>query len=162
MSAPPAIPVAVTLPVLRNVTSTTVLSGQFSAVNKVTLLAQVSGYLTEIHFQDGQSVRKGDLLFIIDPRPYEVQLQQANAQYQTAAASLDLAAREAGRTTRLNHQQFASNELLDQRTEEERRAAASLQAAEAAVHAAQLNLEFTRIEAPFDGRVSSVGSRSAV
>jgi multidrug efflux system membrane fusion protein len=161
-SVPPAMAVTTMLPLQETVTRQTELTGQFSAVNQVTLLAQVSGYLTEIHFQDGQLVDKGDLLFVIDPRPYEIQLQRAVSQYQTAEAALALATQQVGRTAQLNHQQFASDELLDQRTESQRAAAASVQTAEAAIRAAQLNLEFTRISAPFRGRMSmrrvSIGS----
>lgn len=91
-TVPPSPPVVtVALPLRENVTNRTELTGQFSAVNQVGLRAQVSGYLTEIHFRDGQIVRKGDLLFVIDPRPYEIQLQQATAQRETAAAALELA-----------------------------------------------------------------------
>src|SRR3981189_1403708 len=91
-AVPQSPPVAtVALPLRENVTNRTDLTGQFSAVNQVGLRAQVSGYLTEIHFRDGQIVRKGDLLFVIDPRPYEIHLEQAVAQRQTAAAALALA-----------------------------------------------------------------------
>src|SRR5258706_513086 len=87
-TVPPSPPAAtVALPLRENVTNRTELTGQFSAVNQVGLRAQVSGYLTEIHFQDGQIVRKGDLLFVIDPRPYEIQLQQPTAQRDTAASA---------------------------------------------------------------------------
>jgi RND family efflux transporter MFP subunit len=107
-------------------------------------------------------VKKGDLLFVIDPRPYEAQLQKAVGQYQTAAATLALANKQVSRTVQLNHQQIASDELLDQRTEAQRSAAAAIQTTEAAIHAAQLNLEFTRIVAPFSGQMSmrrvSIGS----
>ena len=162
-TVPPSPPVVtVALPLRENVTNRTELTGQFSAVNQVGLRAQVSGYLTEIHFQDGQIVRKGDLLFIIDPRPYEIQLQQATAQRETAAAALELADKQVARTARLNREQFATDELLDQRAQTQRAAAAAVQTAEAAIRSAQLNLEFTRIVAPFGGRASmrrvSVGS----
>src|SRR6266478_4500025 len=111
--APPPLPVVtVAFPLRENITNRTELTGQFSAVNQVGLRAQVSGYLSEIYFQDGQIVRKGDLLFVIDPRPYEIQLQQATAQRETAAAALELADKQVARTTRLNQQQVASNELL--------------------------------------------------
>src|SRR5258708_6923617 len=154
-TVPPPTPVAtVALPLRENVTNRTELTGQFSAVNQVELRAQVSGYLTEIHFHDGQIVRKGDLLFVIDPRPYEIQLQQATAQRETAAAALELADKQVARTARLNREQFATDELLDQRTQTQRVAAAAVQAAEAAIRSAQLNLEFTRIVAPFGGRGS--------
>src|SRR5882757_8450119 len=104
-TVPPSPPVVtVALPLRENVTNRTELTGQFSAVNQVGLRAQVSGYLTEIHFQDGQIVRKGDLLFVIDPRPYEIQLQQATAQRETAAAALELADKQVARTARLNRE----------------------------------------------------------
>ena len=162
-TVPPSPPVVtVALPLRENITDRTELTGQFSAVNQVGLRAQVSGYLTEIDFQDGQMVRKGDLLFVIDPRPYEVQLQQATAQRETAAAALELADKQVARTARLNREQFATDELLDQRAQTQRAAAAAVQTAEAAIRSAQLNLEFTRIVAPFGGRASmrrvSVGS----
>src|SRR5258706_11259042 len=154
--------VTVAFPLRENITNRTELTGQFSAVNQVGLGAQVSGYLSEIHFQDGQIVRKGDLLFVIDPRPYEIQLQQATAQREIAAAALELADKQVARTARLNREQFATDELLDQRAQTQRAAAAAVQTAEAAIRSAQLNLEFTRIVAPFGGRVSmrrvSVGS----
>src|SRR3984893_10513946 len=162
-TVPPSPPVVtVALPLRENVTNRTELTGQFSAVNQVGVRAQVSGYLTEIHFQDGQIVRKGDLLFVIDPRPYEIQLQQATAQRETATAALELADKQIARTARLNRQQIAPDDLLDQRAQTQRAAAAAVQAAEAAMRSAQLNLEFTRIVAPFGGRTSmrrvSVGS----
>jgi len=162
-TVPPSPPVVtVALPLSENVTNRTELTGQFSAVNQVGLRAQVSGYLTEIHFHDGQIVGKGDLLFVIDPRPYEIQLRQATAQRETAAAALELADKQVARTARLNREQFATDELLDQRAQIQRAAAAAVQTAEAAIRSAQLNLEFTRIVAPFGGRMSmrrvSVGS----
>jgi RND family efflux transporter MFP subunit len=154
--------VAVAMPVQANVADRTDLTGQFSAVNQVVLRAQVSGYLTEIHFKDGQIVHKGDLLFVIDPRPYEIQLEQANAQFQTASATLALANKELERSARLNRVSVEPDERLDERTQSQRAAVAAVKAAEAAIHAAQLNIEFTHIVAPFSGRVSrrrvSIGS----
>ena len=78
-AAPPEVDVST--PLQRVVARTTDFTGQFSAVDQVDLRAQVSGYLTEIHFADGQVVGQGDLLFVIDPRPYEIALQRATAQY---------------------------------------------------------------------------------
>src|ERR1700682_2341254 len=141
-TVPPSPPVAtVALPLRENVTNRTELTGQFSAVNQVGLRAQVSGYLTEIHFQDGQIVRKGDLLFVIDPRPYEIQLAQATAQRETATAALELADKQIARTARLNRQQIATDELLDQRAQTRRAAAAAVQTAEAAIRSAPLHLD---------------------
>ena len=159
---PAAVVVTVSLPLQRSVARWTDFTGQFSAVDQVELRAQVSGYLTEIHFTDGQIVHKGDLLFVIDPRPYEIALQQAVAQYQAATAGLDLANKEVSRTTDLTRDDFASRELLDQRVQTQLAASAALEQAKAAIHAAQLNLEFTRITAPFSGKISlrhvSIGS----
>jgi RND family efflux transporter MFP subunit len=158
--SPPSVVVAA--PLEASVANRTDLTGQFSAVNQVVLLAQVSGYLTEIHFRDGQIVHKGDLLFVIDPRPYEIQLEQANAQFETASATAALANKQIDRSARLNRAGFESDKRLDERMQSQRAAAAAVKAAEAAIHAAQLNLEFTRIVAPFSGRVSrrhvSIGS----
>jgi len=123
-------------------------------VDYVELRAQVSGYLTEIHFTDGQIVHKGDLLVVIDPRPYEIAAQQASAQLLTAAAGLDLANKEIARTTALRRNDFASGELLDQRVQQQRAAQAAVDQAQAAVRSAQLNLEFTRVTAPLTGRIS--------
>jgi len=157
-SAQPALPppptVTVSTPLQRDLASWTTFTGQFSAVDYVELRAQVSGYLTEIHFTDGQIVHKGDLLFVIDPRPYDIALQQAGAQLLTATAGLDLANREIVRTTELHRSDFASGELLDQRVQQQRAAQAALDQAKAAVRSAQLNVEFTHITAPLTGRIS--------
>ncbi len=154
--------VTVSPPLQRSLARWTDFTGQFSAVDQVDLRAQVSGYLTEIHFTDGQVVHKGDLLFVIDPRPYEIALQQAVAQYQAATAGLDLANKQVARTTDLTRDNFASRELLDQRVQAQLAATAAIEQARAAIHAAQLNLDFTRITAPFSGKVSmrrvSIGS----
>ena len=151
-AAPPLVTAAV--PLQRVVTNQTELTGQFSPVNQVVLLAQVSGYLTQIHFRDGQIVHKGDLLFVIDPRPYEIQLQQATAQYQSAMAAAALADKDVGRSTKLSRVGVVSVELLDQSTARQQAAQGAVKSAQAAIDAARLNLQFTRIVAPFDGRMS--------
>jgi multidrug efflux system membrane fusion protein len=153
--SPPPPAVTVSTPLQRDLAGWTIFTGQFSAVDFVEVRAQVSGYLTEIHFTDGQIVHKGDLLFVIDPRPYEIQLQQAGAQLLTATAGLDLANQEIARTTELRRRDFASGELLDQRVQQQRAAQAALEQAKAAVRSAQLNLEFSRITSPLTGRIST-------
>src|SRR5258707_4889045 len=120
--------VAVAMPVQANVADWTDLTGQFSAVNQVVLRAQVSGYLTEIHFKDGQIVHKGDLLFVIDPRPYEIQLEQANAQFQTASATLALANKQLQRSPRLNPAAVEADDHLAASTQSQRAAAAPAKA----------------------------------
>jgi RND family efflux transporter MFP subunit len=153
-AAPPPPPVTVSAPLQRRVADYTTFTGQFSAVDHVEIRAQVSGYLTEIHFVDGQIVHQGDLLFVIDPRPFEIQLQQAMAQQQTAAAQLDLANKQLSRYAELRRNDFASGEVVDQRVQQQRSAQAALEQAKAAIRAAQLNLEFSRITAPITGRIS--------
>jgi membrane fusion protein, multidrug efflux system len=161
-AAPPLPEVDVSPPRQETLARWAEFTGQFSAVDVVELRAQVNGYLTEIHFTDGQVVHKGDLLFVIDPRPYEIALQQALAQDRAASAALELANKQISRTTELANRDFASRDLLDQRVQAQRRALAASEQAKAAIRAAQLNLEFTRITAPFSGRVSnrrvSIGS----
>lgn len=154
-AVPPPPAVTVSQPLRREVTGWTRFTGQFSAVDQVELRAQVSGYLTEIHFTDGQLVHQGDLLFVIDPRPFATALQQANAQYQSALAQLALTDRQLQRTTELQRSDFASRDLLDQRTQAQRAAAAAVEQAKAAIRSAQLQLEFSRITAPFSGRIGA-------
>jgi RND family efflux transporter MFP subunit len=157
---PPSVEVAT--PVQANVADRTDLTGQFSAVNQVVLRAQVSGYLTEIHFKDGQIVHKGDLLFVIDPRPYEIQLEQAVGQLQQAQANRQLQDVTFERQQRLRETGVIAKEDYDTALSNKNTAAAQVVSAEAAIHAAQLNIEFTHIVAPFNGRVSrrhvSIGS----
>ncbi len=154
-AAPPPPAVTVSLPLQRTLAQSSDFTGQFSAVNQVDLRAQVGGYLTEIHFTDGQIVHKGDLLFVIDPRPYEIARQQAIAQYQTAQAGLELANKEVARSTVLHRNDYASGETLDQRTQVQQAAAAAIEQGKAAIQSAQLNLDFTRITAPFTGRIGA-------
>ena len=155
-AAPPPPPaVTVSPPLQRSLAASTEFTGQFSAVDQVDLRAQVSGYVTEIHVADGQLVHKGDLLFVIDPRPYQIALQTAVAQYQTGVASLNLANKQIARSTALKRNDFESAEVVDQRTQVQQAAVASIDQMKAAIQAAQLNLEFTRITAPFDGRVGA-------
>jgi RND family efflux transporter MFP subunit len=152
-AAPP--PVTVSAPLQRSVATWSSFLGQFSAVDYVEIRAQVSGYLTEIHFTDGQIVHKGDLLFVIDPRPFEIQLQQATAQQQMAAAQLELANKQLARSVELRRTDVVSADLNDQRVQQQRAAQAALDQAKAAIRSAQLNLEFSRITAPVTGRIST-------
>ena len=116
--APPPAPVTVSQPLLRDVDTQLGFLGQFSAVDRIEIRAQVGGTLTEIDFKDGQIVHKGDLLFVIDPRPYEIKLARANALHQTASARLALATSELGRAQSLQRSSFATPETVEQRTSE--------------------------------------------
>src|SRR6201987_2887371 len=147
--------VAVAMPVLADVVDWTDLTGQFSAVNQVVLRAQVSGYLTEIHFKDGQIVHKGDLLFVIDPRPYEIRLEQAKAALQTATARVALASNQLSRAQLLKRTDFATQETVDQRTNEQDASKAAVEDAKARVQDAELDLEYCRVLAPFTGRIGA-------
>jgi len=153
-AAAPAPEVTVSTPLKLQLANWTNFTGQFSAVERVEIRAQVSGYLTEIHFTDGQIVNKGDLLFVIDPRPYEIALQQAKAQLVTAEAGLELADKQLARTTELKRSDFATGETLDQRVQQQHAARAAIDQAKAAIASAELNLEFTHITAPQTGKIS--------
>ncbi len=149
--APPKVVVAT--PLRQRLATWTSFTGQFSAVDRLEIRAEVSGYLTEIHFTDGQLVKKGDLLFVIDPRPYDIALQNARAQVATAEAALKLSGQQLERTSNLVTSSFASRETLDQRTEQRQAADAALDQAKAAVRKAELDLGWTHIAAPLSGRI---------
>jgi RND family efflux transporter MFP subunit len=151
--APP--PVTVALPIHREIVDWDEFTGQFAAVDYVEVRARVSGHLDSIHFVDGQIVNKGDLLFIIDPRPYEIALASAQAQVADATARLELAKVQLARAEKLRKKDFVAASTYDERIEEMRGATAALEAARAAVRAAELDLEFTRVTAPLGGRVSA-------
>ena len=155
VATPPPPLVTVSPPMATHAVTWTAFTGQFAAVDDVEIRAQVSGYLTEIHFKDGQIVHKGDLLFVIDPRPYQIQLEQAQASVLTAKAQLALANKEEYRVSSLQNSGAVTAEQLDQRVQEQAAAQAALDTANAAVSAAQLNLAFCHITAPFTGRISS-------
>lgn len=129
--------------------------GQFSAVKHVELRAQVGGTLNEIRFKDGDIVRKGDVLFVIDPIPYEIKLSQATAQLETANARLELAKRELDRAETLKREDAGSAQNVDQRAAEHRAAIAAVEAGKASVRDAHFDLDRTRITAPFTGRIST-------
>ncbi len=157
-AARPAMPppvVTVSAPLVRSITPYASFLGQFSAVDQVDLHAQVGGILTEIHFTDGQIVHKGDLLFVIDPRPYQIKLAQAVAQARAASAQLTLAGSELWRAKQLKSTDFGTAQEVDQRSATQLADQASLDQARAAIQDAELDLEYCRVTAPFTGRISS-------
>lgn len=117
--------------------------------------SRVSGYLTETHFSDGQIVNKGDLLFVIDPRPFETAVVSARAKLDQAASSREYTGRQLERAGELQKRDFLAQSTLDQRQSESRSAGAGADVARAALRDAELNLQFTRITAPVSGRVSA-------
>jgi membrane fusion protein, multidrug efflux system len=152
---PTAPPVTVSTPLRRNIDFQLGFLGQFSAVNQVEIRAQVGGTLAGIFFQDGQIVHKGDLLFTIDPKPYEIKLAQATAQLAMAKARVVLANNELSRAQSLRHDEFATQETVDQRTNDHEASKAAVEDAEARVRDAKLDLEYSRVVAPFTGRVGA-------
>ena len=151
--APAAPPVTVARPVQRELIEFDEYTGQFAAVDFVEIRARVSGYLQSINFTDGQLVKKGDLLFVIDPRPFEIARDQAKAQLAQAEARLDLANRQLQRAAELRQRDFASGSTFDERQQEMRVAAAAVDTAKAQIRSAELDLEFSHIAAPIAGRI---------
>jgi RND family efflux transporter MFP subunit len=129
--------------------------GQFSAVDRVEIRAQVGGVLSEIHFQDGQIVHKGDLLFVIDPTPYEITLAQAKAQLTSAQAKYVLSQQELYRAQSLKQSTFGTAENVDERTADVGTALAAVQAANAAIRDSAFDLQHCNIVAPFTGRIGA-------
>ena len=151
----PLAQVTVSRPLVRDLDTSLGFLGQFSAVDRVELRAQVGGTLTGIHFKDGDIVHKGDLLFTIDPRPYEIRLAQATAQLETASARLELAKPELWRAQQLKRTDFGTAENVDQRTADLQTAQASVDDAKAQIRDAQFDLGHCRIAAPFTGRIGT-------
>jgi RND family efflux transporter MFP subunit len=147
--------VAVSVPLQRDVDRRLKFLGQFSAVDQVELRAQVGGTLTEIGFKDGDIVHKGDLLFEIDPTPYQIKLSEATARLESARARLDLANRESMRASTLARTGAGSVQAADQRATDQRAAQAAVNEAEALVRDARFDLNHTRITAPFTGRIGT-------
>src|SRR5260370_32897019 len=155
-AAPAALPqVVVSKPLEREVDSSLGFLGQFSGIEQVELRAQVGGTLTGIHFKDGDIVHKGDLLFTIDARPYEIKLAQANALLETASARLALADRELNRAQVLASKSFGTEQTVDQRTAEHRSAQAAVDDARAQIRDAEFDVEHCRITALFTGLLGS-------
>lgn len=151
---PPAPEVTVATPLVRNVLDWDDYVGRFQSIEEVEVKPRVSGYLVGVHFRDGQYVRQGQLLFTIDARPAQAQLDQARAQLVRAEAQLVNARTELARSRTLAAQRAASVEELEQRQAAFRSAQADVAAARATVRARQLDIGFTRVVAPISGQVS--------
>ncbi|WP_345816739.1 efflux RND transporter periplasmic adaptor subunit (plasmid) [Paraburkholderia sp. PREW-6R] len=155
VAAPPAPSVAVSTPLQRDVAGRIELLGQFSAVNRVEIRAQVGGTLTQIHFRDGEIVHKGDLLFEVDPEPYQIKLSEASATLESAKARSALATRELARAQELQRSEAGTIENVDQKIAEQRSAQAAVDDANAQVRDARFDLDRCRIYAPFTGRMGT-------
>jgi RND family efflux transporter MFP subunit len=152
-SAPPPPEVTVARPVVRTVVDKEEYVGRFVAVDAVEVRARVSGHLEAVHFKDGQTVRKGELLFTIDRRPFQAALEQARAGLAQAKANLAYAEGDLARAESLVDRSVISRQTFDQRTQAKRVAAANVAAQEAALRQAELDLEFTELRAPVSGHI---------
>jgi RND family efflux transporter MFP subunit len=152
-AAPPPPQVTVAKPVARMIADQDEYVGRFVAVESVEVRARVSGYLEAIHFQDGQIVKKGDLLFTVDRRPFKTALAQAQASLAQARANLAFAESDLARGQGLAVGSVITQQTLDQRMQAKRVAQAAVAAQEAAVDQAGLDLEFTELRAPVSGRI---------
>ena len=152
-SAPPAAPVTVAKPVVREVIDSDEFIGRFQAVDEVSVRSRVGGYLQEVHFKDGTMVKQGDLLFVIDQRPFITTLNESTASLEVAKSSLTLADAQFKRTESLSTTGSQSASNLDDRRRDLISAQAKVRGAEAAVDRANLDMDFTKITAPLSGRI---------
>ncbi|EGP08329.1 putative Co/Zn/Cd efflux system membrane fusion protein [Bradyrhizobiaceae bacterium SG-6C] len=156
-SQPPAAsapPVTVANPTKRTVTDWDEFTGRFDAIEQVQVRARVTGFVTSVEFKDGAFVKTGDLLYVIDPRQYQAVAEQARGQLADAKAKVDLAERELARAETLVKTSAVSESVVDQRRQQLQSAQASAMQAEGALERADLDVEFTKVKAPIDGRVS--------
>ena len=146
--------VTVSKPLQREIVEWDEYTGRFEAVETVEIRARVSGYLTELHFKDGQAVKQGDLLFVLDARPFERTLEQAQAEVVQAQTKVQNSNLDVVRGKPLLERRIISEKAFDDRESLMREALAGVKVAEAKVRTAELELSFTRITSPITGRIS--------
>jgi RND family efflux transporter MFP subunit len=144
----------VSQPVVRDVVESDEYTGRLEAVESVEVRARVSGYLQSVHFTDGAIVQQGVLLFVIDPRPYQAELNRAKAALEQAIAQYERTQKDFARAQQLVKARAISQEEVDTRAADRRQAEEAVRAARAAVEAERLNVEFTQVRAPISGRIS--------
>ena len=149
-------PTAVTAspPIQQQIQEWDEFTGRIDAIETVEIRPRVSGYLDQVHFKSGQRVKKGDLLFTIDPRPFQAVLDRAQAEVQRAKTLLDLSKREMERAARLTEAKAISAEEAETKITAYREASDGLRSAEAALKAVALDVEFCSVRSPINGRVS--------
>ncbi|MCB4768388.1 efflux RND transporter periplasmic adaptor subunit [Ancylobacter sp. Lp-2] len=150
---PPATPVSVAVLKTRDTMQWDEFSGRLQAVERVEVRPRVAGAVKTVHFREGALVKQGDLLVTIDPDPFQAALDRAEALRQASAAQVEFTRSELDRGKQLVDNKVVSVRDLDQRTNSFREAEANLKAAEAAVQTAKLDLDYTEVRAPVDGRV---------
>ncbi|MBQ5939274.1 efflux RND transporter periplasmic adaptor subunit [Massilia sp. AB1] len=153
-AAAPAPPVSAAVVLEKPVLETQEFSGRLEAIEVVEIRPRVSGYITAVNFKPGAEVKKGDLLFVIDPRPYQAEADRAGAAAAAAKARADLARLELQRAERLLADKAIAQREFDERAASQKELDASARAAQAQYEAARLNLAYTRVLSPIDGRVS--------
>ncbi len=154
-ASPPPPEVTVASPLVRRLTEWDEFTGRFEPVQQVDIRARVSGYLQEIGFKDGDDVEAGQLLFVIDPRPYQAAVDRVKAEIEQAQSRLTLAELEQARAAQLVTTSAVARATLDQRNAELQAARAALASSQAELRQAELDLGFTRVAAPFAGRASA-------
>jgi RND family efflux transporter MFP subunit len=153
-SAPPPPAVTVAKPVERTVVDQDEYVGRFVAVDSVEIRSRVSGYLSEIHFTDGQTVKRGDLLFLIDHKPFQIVLDQMRANLAQARANLAYTEADLARGQELVRNKTMTEQVFDQRKQAKSVAEAAVASQEAMVHQAELDLnDYSELRAPVDGRI---------
>ena len=147
-------PVTVAYPLNKNITEWDEFTGSFKAVETVDVRARVSGFLDSVHFKDGQIVKKGDLLFVIDKRPFQIAVEQAKAEVDEKQAQLDLANSDLERARPLVERRTLTAREFESREATARAAIAAVAGARARLKNVELSLEWTRVVAPVGGRIS--------
>ena len=148
------LPVNVVTVIEKEVNEWDEFTGRLEAVESVEIRPRVSGYITEVHIEAGAVIKKGDLLYVIDPRPYQADFDRAAAEFERMQAQLKLAQIELDRAKELRTKNTISASEFVQKAATYQGASAAAASAEAAKNSAALNLEFTQIKSPIDGRVS--------
>jgi multidrug efflux system membrane fusion protein len=154
--APQAVPVSVAVVETRDTMIWEEFSGRLEAIDRVEIRPRVSGMIQNVHFREGDLVKKGDLLISLDPAPYEAETAQAEAQVAALEARVALAKADLERGQTLSGERVVSQRDLDQRTNASREAQANLKGAQAALQSAKLRLDYTKVRAPVTGRVGKL------
>lgn len=153
-SAPPPPVVSVAQVIHERITEWDEFTGRLEAPQTVSLVPRVSGYIEKVMFQEGALVKKGDVLFLIDSQPFDTEVKRLKADLSKAKAAAQLASHDYDRAKKLGKQRAISNETVDNRLAQQRQTAAQVASVQAALTRAQLDVAYTKVTAPIDGRAS--------